>query len=85
MVSIPCEGGWAWSLGRRLSTNRYFSRKGIDYLAANVIDHCNTASQVARALRRHFEVVATRWFPLVFPSFSCNLVLAYRLTRKAQG
>lgn len=80
LASIPTEGGLAWTLGRALTSARHFSRiHGIDYIRANLIDHCNTANQVERALRRYFRIIKRSFFPFWMPSFNFNFTVTYLL------
>lgn len=80
--SIPCEGGLAWNIGRRLSSQRVFSKKGILYEEANLIDHCNTSSQILRAIKRHFTIEKKIWFPFKLYNHSLNLVLTIIVKNK---
>lgn len=82
LVSVPTEGGLAWTLGRRISSARQLSTGGLDYARSNQIDHCNCAWQIQKALQRHFSIDAGRWFPTGVPSFHTNLICTWRLTRR---
>jgi phosphatidylethanolamine/phosphatidyl-N-methylethanolamine N-methyltransferase len=79
LVSVPTEGGIAWTLGRRMTTARNFTSEGLDYLRANAIDHCNCVWQVEKALRRHFRIVNRRLFPVSLPLYHVNLIATWSL------
>ena len=78
LVGLPTEGGFAWSLGRRLSMNRSYSTKyGVDYNRVMQIEHCNTASAVMKACRRLFTQRRRHFFPLpMLPHVHPNLTIA---------
>ena len=77
-VGLPTEGGLAWGLGRKLSTDRMYSRKyGIDYARVMRIEHCNTARRVIAECRKTFELRRRTYFPLPFlPGIHPNLTIA---------
>lgn len=79
LVSVPTEGGTAWTMGRRMTTARHFSTDGLDYRRSNSIDHCNCIWQIEKALGRHFRVVERRLFPLGLPSYHVNLIVSWSL------
>jgi SAM-dependent methyltransferase len=81
MVSVPAEGGLAWSLGRRLTTARQFNGAGLNYLRANAIDHCNCVWQIEKALARHFQFVTRRRFPAAIPSYHLNVIVTWVLRK----
>lgn len=77
MVSVPAEGGWAWRLGRALTSLRAFSDDDFDYARSNAIDHCNCVWQIERTLRRHFKVERCSRFPFALPSYHLNLIVTW--------
>jgi SAM-dependent methyltransferase len=81
MVSVPAEGGLAWTFGRSMTTARQFTREGLDYLRANAIDHCNCIWQIEKALSRHFRVVERRRFPAGAPTYHLNLIVTWALRK----
>lgn len=81
LVSVPAEGGMAWTTGRLVTTHRQFSNNGLDYLRANQIDHCNCIWQIEKAVRRHFNIAKTEYFPMKAPSYHMNLIVTWRLTK----
>jgi SAM-dependent methyltransferase len=80
-ISVPTEGGLAWTLGRRLTTARQFTTDGLDYIRANSIDHCNCIWQIEKTLARHFRSVERRVFPLGLPLYHLNLIVTWSLRK----
>ncbi|MDP3963782.1 MAG: methyltransferase domain-containing protein [bacterium] len=87
-VGLPAEGGLAWTLGRKISTERmYKKRYGFDYGRVMQIEHCNTAKKVIDRCAAHFSSARRTFFPLpLLPLISCNLTISleYHMS-KAQG
>lgn len=81
MVSVPTEGGLAWTLGRQATTVRQFGRDGLDYVRANAIDHCNCIWQIEKAILRHFRVAQRRLFPFPVPTYHANLIVTWLLRK----
>ncbi|MBN1866085.1 methyltransferase domain-containing protein [Candidatus Sumerlaeota bacterium] len=86
LVGLPCEGGWAWNLGRRFTSQRTLSKRyGLDYAQAIAIEHCNSARGVVRELRRSFQVERRRFFPFGWiPSVDLNLTLTLAARKSGQ-
>jgi phosphatidylethanolamine/phosphatidyl-N-methylethanolamine N-methyltransferase len=80
-LAIPTEGGWAWNLGRYLTTRRYFRRKGLDldYIIAR--EHINACYRLVSLIRHYFPKREESWFPMRAPLpdvnliYACNIVL----------
>lgn len=85
LVGVPCEGGWAWNTGRKLTSERTMSKRyNVDYRKYIALEHCNTASKIERSLRDGFEVADRSLFPLPFlPVIGLNLTLSLALSKKA--
>ena len=83
-VGLPCEGGFAWNMGRKFTTERIFSKRfNFDYGKAVKIEHCSTAKKVVDELKKEFTLVKRRLFPFNFlPFIACNLILTMQLTKK---
>ena len=83
-VGLPCEGGLAWDMGRKYTTERIFSKRfNFDYGKAVRIEHCNTAKKVVDALKKEFTIDKRKLFPFNFlPFIACNLILTMQLTKK---
>ena len=79
-VVIPCEGGWAYGLARRISAQRIFERRYQQpYRWFIEREHLNRPHEILRELERHFTVVHRAWFPLGLPSVELNLCLGLTL------
>jgi len=83
-LGIPCEGGLAWRLGRRLTSQRSLSRRyGIDYAQVIRIEHCNTARKILESMNARFHVLSKEFFPIQrLRSVDLNLTLTL-VARKA--
>jgi SAM-dependent methyltransferase len=80
-VVLPCEGGFGYSLGRRLTTKRLFERRyGISYDWCIESEHVNTADEVTVELDSRFAREHRAWFPLRIPTVHVNVCvgLTYR-------
>ena len=83
-VVIPCEGGWAYSLARRISAQRIFERRyGQPYRWFIEREHLNRPHEILAELERHFTVAHRAWFPLGVPSVNLNLCLGLTLRPRA--
>lgn len=81
-VVIPCEGGAAYTLGRRLTSQRIFEKRyGTSYLWCIRGEHVNVPSEITSELAKRFELQHRSFFPMKVPSIHVNLCigLTYRL------
>ncbi|MES3031009.1 MAG: methyltransferase domain-containing protein [Patescibacteria group bacterium] len=79
-VVIPCEGGLAYSLARKISAERIFKKRykqKYDWLISR--EHINRPQEIMEELERHFEIVHRSWFPLYLPSINLNLCIGLTL------
>jgi SAM-dependent methyltransferase len=80
-VVLPCEGGLAYSLARRVSAERLFRRHfKMDYTPIIRNEHVSTLAEIEIELRERFAPVSGAYFPLKVPVPTINLVVAYRCT-----
>ena len=85
-VVIPCEGGAAYGLARRVSAQRVFERRyNQPYRWFIEREHINRPHEVLAELRPYFDVVSRSFFPLRVPIVSCNLCIGLTLRPKASG
>jgi len=83
-VVIPCEGGFGYSLGRRVTAQRSFERRyKTSYKWHIESDHVNKAREIIAELRRHFDVEHSTYFPLRVPLIDFNLVVGLTCVRRA--
>jgi SAM-dependent methyltransferase len=82
-VVIPCEGGLAYSLARKISAERLFRRHfHMDYTPIIRSEHVSTYGEIMDELGRWFSPAAQSFFPLRVPVSTINLVVALRLERR---
>jgi SAM-dependent methyltransferase len=77
---VPCEGGWAYTLGRNLTSRRIFERKfgkKFDWMMA--YDHVNNVQEVLTEIRKKFCVERIAYFPMRLPSVHMNLIIGLEL------
>lgn len=76
LVVIPCEGGFAYSLGRKISAQRIFERRykqSYDWLIAR--EHINKPQEIFQELEPYFKAVKRAFFPFYLPFIFCNLCI----------
>jgi SAM-dependent methyltransferase len=79
-VVIPCEGGFAYSLARRVSAQRIFEERfqqPYEWLIRS--EHINEPDEILTELARLFEVRHRSFFPLMIPSVAVNLCIGLTL------
>jgi SAM-dependent methyltransferase len=77
---IPCEGGVAYSLARRVSAQRVFERRyGMPYKWFIESEHINLPDEIREECEVHFRIADTRYFPLRVPVTTLNLVIGLEL------
>jgi len=83
-IGLPCEGGLAWNLGRKLTSERVMSsRYNLDYRKYIRLEHCNNASKVIQSLDRNFRSSRRNLFPFNWlPTTSFNLIVTHLLERR---
>jgi SAM-dependent methyltransferase len=79
-VVLPCEGGLAYSLARKISAERLFRRRfGMDYTPIVRNEHVSRLEEVVHELQALFDVQTRSFFPLGIPISTFNLIVAFRL------
>jgi ubiquinone/menaquinone biosynthesis C-methylase UbiE len=77
-VVLPCEGGIAYSLGRRLTTQRVFEKRyGVSFDWCIQSEHVNTLREVVHELDRRFTREHSSWFPCKLPSVHLNICAGF--------
>jgi SAM-dependent methyltransferase len=81
LAVIPCEGGVAYSLARRISAQRLFERTyGMPYESFISREHINRPHEILGELATFFTVDSRRYFPLAsVPSLQVNLCIGLAL------
>jgi len=84
---IPCEGGLAYGLARRISAQRIFERRYRQpYRWFIEREHVNRPGEILEVLSERFEVTHRAFFPLLVPVVTVNLCLGLTLRpRPAAG
>jgi SAM-dependent methyltransferase len=80
-VVIPCEGGIAYSLARRLTSQRVFEKRfgqSYDWLIES--EHVNRASEVMEQLASRFEPRQRLFYPWLVPSLDLNVLVGLTLS-----
>jgi ubiquinone/menaquinone biosynthesis C-methylase UbiE len=79
-VVIPCEGGLAYGLARRISAQRIFERRyKQSYRWFIEREHINQPAEIMKELGRAFTIQQRSWFPLGIPSVAMNLCIGLTL------
>jgi len=80
-VVIPCEGGLAYSIARRISAQRIFEKRYKQpYKWFIEREHINLANEILEELHPYFQTVHRTFFPLPFiPIQTLNLVIGITL------
>jgi SAM-dependent methyltransferase len=77
---IPCEGGVAYSIARRISAQRVFEREfGMSYEWLIRSEHVNVPWEIMMELRKRFRLLSSKYFPFRVPSVAINLVIGLTL------
>ena len=80
-VVIPCEGGFAYALARRISAQRIFEKRyklSYDWFVRS--EHVNLPDEILSETGRYFHPDRSRYFPLLIPSVNMNLVIGLRFS-----
>lgn len=76
LAVIPCEGGLAYSLARRISAQRIFEKRYKQpYRWFIEREHINLPGEIIEEIERHFVIVKRRDFPFVVPVTDVNLCI----------
>jgi SAM-dependent methyltransferase len=79
-VVIPCEGGLAYGLARRLSAQRIFERRyQCSYESFIGREHLSVPEEIYEELAPRFEIIARTFFPIPLPFEFCNLFIGLTL------
>ena len=71
---MPCEGGLALGLARRISAQRIFERRyNVSYDWFVRSEHINFPTEIISELTKHFVPLEQRFFPLRMPITTLNL------------
>lgn len=81
LAVIPCEGGIAYSIARRISAQRIFERTyGLPYGPLIAREHLNRPTEILAELAPYFAVEHRRFFPFpLVPATTTNLCIGLAL------
>ena len=84
LIGLPAEGGFAYDLGRNLTSKPYMEKKyGIDYDAVVHYEHCNIFKDILKSLEKDYEIINRRYIPFPFlPSVHFNVIVCLRAKKK---
>ncbi len=75
-VVIPCEGGFAYSLARKISAQRFYEKRYKQpYKYFIEREHINLPHEIFAELDPYFEIITQQYFPLFVPLVDCNLCI----------
>ncbi len=83
-VVIPCEGGFGYSMGRRVTSRRAFEHRyktSYSWLIEN--EHVNQAHEILRELRSRFDFADVTYFPCRAPLIDLNLLIGIICLRRS--
>ena len=82
-IVIPCEGGIAYSLARKISAQRIFeARYKQSYKWFIEREHINRPNEIFDELAPYFDFKSSTYFPLKVKSQHCNLCIGANLKPK---
>lgn len=82
-VVIPCEGGFAYSLARKISAQRIFERRyKQSYQWFISREHINQPHEIIPELRSRFSITHRQFFPLHIPLIPLNLCIGLTLVKE---
>jgi SAM-dependent methyltransferase len=85
-VVLPCEGGLAYYVARRISAKPFFERRfGMSYDPIIASEHVSTLAEVLQTLEPHFVAQSVAHFPLGIPIDTINLAVALRMVKRRAG
>ncbi len=79
-VVIPCEGGFLYSLARRISARRIFEKRykmSYDWFISR--EHINRPDEILEELAKYFELESSSYFPLIIKSMAMNICVGATL------
>jgi ubiquinone/menaquinone biosynthesis C-methylase UbiE len=82
-VVIPCEGGFAYTMARRISAQRIFEKRyKQSYRWLIEREHLNRPAEILAELRPYFDISHRSFFPIPVPIVACNLCVGLTLRPK---
>jgi SAM-dependent methyltransferase len=83
-IVIPCEGGLAYTLGRKVTAQRAFEKRyGVPYGWCIESEHFNVPREIIHELDARFERGRRKFWPLRIPSVDVNVCIGLSYHRPA--
>jgi SAM-dependent methyltransferase len=85
LITLPCEGGFLWNVGRELTTRRAFQKKyGINYDKAIAFEHVRDFKGVLAEIQRAstFAIDSVELYPFRIPTHHLNLIACVHCTAR---
>lgn len=80
---LPCEGGFAYAVARRISAQPMFERRfKMPYGPIIANEHVSTLREVMEVVVQRFRPIYVRWFPFAISSSALNLCVALRMVKR---
>jgi len=82
---IPTEGTPAYSLARKISSERFFTKRfKMDYDPIIKNEHINTFEEIMELLPHFFKIEQQKFFPIPLPIPQVNLCAGFRLLKNGK-
>ncbi|WP_339051188.1 class I SAM-dependent methyltransferase [Rickettsiella endosymbiont of Xylota segnis] len=83
-VVIPCEGGFGYSIGRKISVQRIFEKRYQQtYKWFIEREHVNVPQEILDEIQPYFKLVSREFFPLKFLPYTwCNISIGLNFKPK---
>jgi SAM-dependent methyltransferase len=83
-IVIPCEGGFAYGIGRRFTSQRIFEKRySTSYDWYIRTEHFNVPAEIIEELDQRFEREHSSFFPLKVPTVHLNVCVGLTYRRPA--
>ena len=80
LVVIPCEGGYLYTLLRKITSARLFEKRYKTAYAPFIArEHCNLPCEIFEALEAYFTIENKRYYPFLIPSVDANILIGLTL------
>ena len=82
-IVLPCEGGFAYTLGRQMTTQRWFERRyGTSFDPFIKSEHVNVVPEIVEELDRRFLRQHSAWFPFKVPTVHANVCVGFTYRKR---
>lgn len=82
-IVIPCEGGLAHTLARKISAERLFRKNfHMDFTPIHKNEHVSTYFEIMDVLKDRFRIEKRSFFPLKLPIANVNFCAGFRLKKR---